>query len=131
MHYPPIPSYSTTPLLPTPHTVLVCVPSWSAIIQRWNNYNFHDMRCTQQVHHLVMCQCTGRDLADLHQSAASSQSALRCEAVWLNLGYQAVQVDVEAKLSQGVPSQGELHGLETGKQLLYRNQGMAAHILHC
>jgi len=65
----------------------------------------------QQVDHLLVGERGHRHLADLHQAAAGPQPRLPGVAVQLHLGHDALEVDVEAQLAQGVAAQRHLRGL--------------------
>lgn len=56
-----------------------------------------------------MAQSGHRHLADLHQPAALPQPCLPGIAVGLHVRHDALVVDMEAKLSQPIPSQSHLH----------------------
>lgn len=74
-----------------------------------DNDNFHRDRCSQEIDHLLVAQSGHRHLADLHQPAALPQPCLPGIAVGLHICHDALVVDVEAKLSQPIPSQSHLH----------------------
>ncbi|TNN87282.1 hypothetical protein EYF80_002484 [Liparis tanakae] len=77
----------------------------------------------EQVDHLLVRQRGHRHFAYLHQSAALPEPRLPGVAVGLHLGHNALEVDVEAQLAQGVAAQGHLCGLAAlGQQLQNRER---------
>ena len=80
----------------------------------------------QQVDHLLVGQRGHRHLADLHQAAAGPQPRLPGVPVELHLRHDALKVDVEAQLAQGVAPQRHLRGLAALGQELGRGQGPGA-----
>lgn len=84
-------------------------------------YNHPDSdRRPEEIDHLLVRKRRHRHLADLHQSAALPESGLPGVTVGLHLGYDALEVDVEAQLAQGVAPQGHLCCLTALGQQLHR-----------
>lgn len=72
----------------------------------------------EEVDHLLVRQRRHCHLADLHQSAALPEAGLPGVTVRLHLCHDALEIDVEAQLAQGVAAQGHLRRLTAlGQQL--------------
>ena len=88
---------------------------------RGDDDHLHSDGGPEQVDHLLVRQRGHRHLANLHQSAALPEPGLPGVAVGLHLSDDALKVNVEAQLAQGVPPQGHLCGLTAlGQQLQNR-----------
>ena len=85
------------------------LPPRGAVVMWGDDDDLHCDRCSQEVDHLLMAQGGHGHLADLHQPAALPQPCLPGIAVGLHICHDALIVDVEAKLSQPIPSQSHLH----------------------
>ena len=72
---------------------------------RLDNDHFDSDGGAQQVNHLLMSESSDGHLADLHQSAALPQPCLPGEAKGLHVGHDALEVYVETKLAEAVPTQ--------------------------
>lgn len=70
-------------------------------------------RCAQQVNHLLVGERSDSHLTDLHQSAALPQPRFPGEAKGLDVGHDALKVDMETELAQAIPAQSHLRRLAT------------------
>lgn len=86
------------------------LPSGSAIFIRLNYNHFDGDWGAKQVNHLLVSEGSNGHLADLHQSAALSQSCLPGETKGLHVGYDALEIDVEAELAEAIPAKCHLRG---------------------
>lgn len=73
-----------------------------------NNDHFDSNRGSEKVDHLLMRQRGHRHLADLHQSAALPEPSLPSVTVGLYLSNNALKVDMESQLPEGITAQGHL-----------------------
>lgn len=94
------------------------LPSGGSVFMRLDYNHFDADGCAQQVNHLLMGESSDSHLADLHKPAALPQSCLPGEAKGLHIGHDALEVDVETKLAEAVPSQSHLWCLATSGRYL-------------
>ena len=85
------------------------LPPWGAVVMRGDDDDLHCDRCSQEVDHLLVAQSGHGHLADLYQPAALPQPCLPGIAVGLHICHNALVVDMEAELSQPIPSKSHLH----------------------
>lgn len=85
----------------------------------WGNYDHFDSnRSSEKVDHLLVGERGYRHLANLHQSATLPEPSLPSITIGLHLSNNALKVDMETKLAQGIATQGHLCGLTAfGQQL--------------
>lgn len=84
------------------------LPPGGAVLVRLDDDHFDADGRAQQVDHLLVGESRHHNLADLHQPAALPEPRLPGEAEGLHVGHDALEVDVEAELTEAIASQCHL-----------------------